>query len=261
MTGPEHTSSPATADDAASVDRAAQGDPAEPMSPEDDGRSQGVPSGIARQISLPWSKSFEISVKNLKVRFFRSLITVLSLVLAVAFLNFILTTQDLAQGLLNAGGAAAMETLQAAGFDVDEAAMRVGAGAKERWIVILSMLVCTVGIVNAQLMSVTERFREIGIMKCLGALDSIVLRLFLIEAALQGLAGSLAGAVTGLFFAGVNGLFRFGGAAFAGVSAGDLLLSLLMATGAGLLLSLIGVFYPAVVAARMRPVVAMRSEY
>jgi putative ABC transport system permease protein len=54
----------------------------------------------------------------------------------------------------------------------------VASTAKQRWIIILSLLVCVVGIVNAQLMAVTERFREIGTMKCLGALDRFVLRLF-----------------------------------------------------------------------------------
>ncbi len=216
---------------------------------------------IKRQIVLPWAKSLEISYKNLKVRFFRSLITVLSLVLAVAFLNFILTTTDLAQGFLNAGGEEAAEQLIETGFDVDETAMTVGTGAKERWIVILSLLVCTVGIINAQLMSVTERFREIGIMKCLGALDSIVLRLFLLEAGMQGIAGSFAGALVGFFFSVLNGLIRFGWNSVAGLAFSDVLVSLGMSITAGLLLSLVGVFYPAVVAARMQPVVAMSAEH
>ncbi|MFW5733849.1 MAG: ABC transporter permease [Oceanidesulfovibrio sp.] len=234
------------------------------MSPTD--KPAATPSrdgggSIKRQIVLPWAKSFEISYKNLKVRFFRSMITVLSLVLAVAFLNFILTTTDLAQGFLNAGGEAAAEQLSKAGFEVNETAMTVGTGAKERWIVILSLLVCTVGIVNAQLMSVTERFREIGIMKCLGALDSIVLRLFLLEAAMQGLAGSLAGSLLGFIFSVLNGLIRFGWGSVAGLAFTDVLVSLSMAMAAGLVLSLVGVFYPAVVAARMQPVVAMSAEH
>ena len=48
---------------------------------------------------------------------------------------------------------------------------------KERWILFLSLLVCVVGIVNTQLMAVADRFREIGTMKCLGALDRFILRL------------------------------------------------------------------------------------
>ena len=39
---------------------------------------------------------------------------------------------------------------------------------RQIWLVIMALLVCTVGITNAMLMSVAERFREIGTMKCLG---------------------------------------------------------------------------------------------
>ena len=62
----------------------------------------------------------------------------------------------------------------------------------------LSLLVCVVGIANAMLMSVTERFREIGTMKCLGALDSFIIKLFLLESTFQGVAGTLVGIVIGL---------------------------------------------------------------
>ena len=48
------------------------------------------------------------------------------------------------------------------------------------------MLVAFVGVLNAMLMSVTERFREIGTMKCLGALNSFIVKLFLIESLFQG---------------------------------------------------------------------------
>ena len=100
--------------------------------------------------------------------------------------------------------------LEKAGFDLAETATSVGASAKDRWIVVLSLLVCTVGIVNAQLMSVTERFREIGIMKCLGALDRIVLRLFLLEALLLGILGSGAGALLGLAISYAASMLRYG---------------------------------------------------
>ncbi|MGE4505662.1 MAG: ABC transporter permease [Desulfovibrionaceae bacterium] len=216
---------------------------------------------IARQIVLPWGKSFEIALKNLRVRFFRSILTVASLVLAVTFLAYILISTDVAQGSLNAGGAQAAESLVRAGYDVNDAGTLVSASAKQRWIVILSLLVCTVGIVNAQLMSVIERFREIGIMKCLGALDRIVLRLFLLEAAMQGLAGALIGALLGCCIALLGGWARFGREALAAMDAGGLAGSLGLALGAGLALSLAGVAYPAVVAARMRPIMAMRAEY
>lgn len=224
---------------------------------------KALPKGIRRQISLPWSKSFDIALKNLKVRFSRHLITVASLVLAVSFLSFVFASAEFATGFAVAGGEAAREALVEAGYDVGTRAQgyAVGASAKDRWIVILSLLVCAVGIVNAQLMAVTERFREIGIIKCLGALDSIVLRLFLIEAALQGLAGAAVGAALGLVAAALLALFRFGFAALAGASYAAVGGSLLMAVGIGLGLSLFGVFYPAMLAARMKPVDALRSEH
>ncbi|EHJ46085.1 protein of unknown function DUF214 [Solidesulfovibrio carbinoliphilus subsp. oakridgensis] len=225
---------------------------------------------IARQVVLPFRMSLEISLKSIRVRFFRSMVTVASLVLAVAFLSFILSGSEVAAGLLRSGDPALRAALIEAGFDLPAMAppagqaaaeaARLGAGPKERWIVILSLLVCTVGIVNAQLMAVTERFREIGTMKCLGALDRFILRLFLLEAGVQGLAGSLVGAVAGIGVGLLAGLVRYGTAAVAQVSVAGLgrVMLVSMAVGAGL--SLLGVVYPAVVAARMRPVEAMRAQ-
>jgi hypothetical protein len=223
--------------------------------------SHGSRDRIARQIILPWSKSLEITIKNLRVRFFRSLITVSSLVLAVSFLAFVLVNTDIARGILTAGGDDAVRLLTRAGFEIDPSSGTIVTGAKERWIVILSLVVCTVGIVNAQLMSVTERFREIGIMKCLGALDRIVLRLFLMEAGIQGGAGALAGAVLGLLFSLLQNLFRFGLIALTSLPVADVLLSLTLAVFTGCVLSVLGVLYPAALAARMKPVDVMKSEY
>ena len=136
----------------------------------------------------------------------------------------------------------------------------MGSSPKQRWLVILSLLVCVVGIVNAQLMAVTERFREIGTMKCLGALDRFILRLFILEAGMQGLAGAGMGALVGAVFSLFNGWLRFGPVALTAVSWADLARSVGIAMAVGCLLSLLGVLYPALVAARMQPVEAMRVE-
>ena len=227
----------------------------------DGAKNTGRDEGVKRLITLPLKKSVEISFKSLRVRFFRSMITVSSLVLAVSFLAFVLGNLDIASGLLERGGPDAAKTLEAAGYDVNLAAGEVAMSAKERWIVILSLLVCTVGIVNAQLMSVTERFSEIGVMKCLGALDSMVLRLFVLEAGMQGLAGAVIGALLGGVFSLLAGLIRFGWAALADLSWSALAGSLGQAVIAGCLLSLVGVLYPALLAARMEPINAIRSEH
>ncbi|WP_428559230.1 MAG: ABC transporter permease [Solidesulfovibrio sp. DCME] len=225
---------------------------------------------IARQVVLPFRMSLAISIKSIRVRFLRSMVTVASLVLAVAFLSFILTGTEVAGGVLASGRPELRVALIEAGYDLPAVApagataateaARLGASPKERWIVILSLLVCTVGIVNAQLMAVTERFREIGTMKCLGALDRFILRLFLLEAGMQGLAGAFAGALVGMLGAVAAGLVRYGFVAVSQLSPAGLLRvqAVSMAVGAGL--SLLGVVYPAIVAARMRPVEAMRAQ-
>ena len=217
-------------------------------------------TGIRRQVVLPLGKSVEIAYNSIRVRFFRSLITTISLVLAVSFLSFVNVSTDVANGLLATGDLELRQALVRSGYDLAPEDRRADSSPKQRWIVLLSLLVCAVGIVNAQLMAVTERFREIGTMKCLGALDRFVLRLFLLEAGMQGLVGAAAGALGGAFFALLNGAFFFGRQAVVMVPVGDLLMSLLTATAAGCLLSLIGVSYPAWVAARMQPVEAMRVE-
>ena len=214
-----------------------------------------------RLVVLPFRKALEISWQSIRVRFFRSLITTMSLVLAVSFLSFVNVNNDIANGFLSTRDTVLREALNRSGYDLSPEDTRVGSSPKMRWIVILSLLVCVVGIVNAQLMAVTERFREIGTMKCLGALDSFILRLFLLEAGMQGLVGSAIGAVSGGLFALLNAVLRFGMVAFTSLSWMEAALSMLFATGVGCLLSLLGVLYPAIVAARMLPVEAMRVEH
>jgi ABC-type antimicrobial peptide transport system permease subunit len=215
---------------------------------------------IARQVVLPFKKSLEISLKSIRVRFFRSMITTMSLVLAVSFLSFVRVGTDTANGMLASGAPELRRLLVRSGYDLAPEATTAGSGAKERWIVFLSLLVCVVGIVNAQLMAVTERFREIGTIKCLGALDSFVLRLFVLEAGMQGLVGAAFGALLGGLFSLLGGLVRFGLVAWTHISWLAVTKSLLFATGMGCFLSLVGVLYPAIVAARMQPVEAMRVE-
>jgi putative ABC transport system permease protein len=216
---------------------------------------------VQRQVVLPFKQSLAISFKQIRVRFFRSLITTLSLVLAISFLSFVRVSNDVANGLLSTGDPDFRRQLIRAGYDLGPEDVRAETNPKQRWIVILSILVCVVGIVNAQLMAVTERFREIGTMKCLGALDKFILRLFLLEAGMQGVVGAMAGAIMGGLFSIINGFIRFGSASWTNVSLGDILWSIAFASGVGFLLSLAGVFYPAIIASRMQPVEAMRAEH
>ncbi len=215
---------------------------------------------MSRLIALPFRKSLEIAFQSIRVRFFRSLVTTTSLVLAVAFLCYMRSSNDFAQALLNSGDINSYQILVKAGYDVSFGTDVIAASAKQRWIVTLSLLVCIVGIINAQLMSVTERFREIGTMKCLGALDRFIVRLFVLEALMQGLAGSAAGAILGVVSATISSAFTLGTSIFSAFPWFALFYSMLLSVIVGTSLSLIGVIYPAILAARMQPVEAMRLE-
>ena len=117
----------------------------------------------------------------------------------------------------------------------------------------LSLLVGGIGVMNIMLVSVTERTREIGLRKALGAPPWAIRRQFLLEASILGLAGGLVGAALGIVAArtlpGVlDSTIIVSGAAVAG--------SVVVAVGIGLVFGV----YPATRAARLAPIDALRSE-
>jgi hypothetical protein len=136
-----------------------------------------------------------------------------------------------------------------------------GLSSRSQWLIVLSFLVCMVGVTNAMLMSVTERFTEIATMKCLGALDRFVMRMFVLEALTQGAAGGVAGLLLGLVLAVVRGAIEFGpllGLASPAVPA--VLLATLLSLVATMALAAVSAVGPAYVAARLSPMEAMRVE-
>jgi putative ABC transport system permease protein len=129
------------------------------------------------------------------------------------------------------------------------------------WLVLVSLLVCVVGISNAMLMSVTERFREIATLKCLGALDTFIMTLFLLEACLLGLVGGVIGGLAGSVIGFGRMLATFGGKMlFLAFPAGPWLLGLVAAIVAGVVLAALAGVYPSYMAARLAPMEAMRIE-
>jgi putative ABC transport system permease protein len=129
-----------------------------------------------------------------------------------------------------------------------------------RWLLGLALLVAFVGILNAMLMSVTERYREIGTMKCLGALDGFIVKLFVIESLFQGIVGTIIGVLLGLGLSLLSVAASYGHYAWQDIPAGRLLLSTALCFAIGIGLTVAGAVYPAWQAARMHPIEAMRVE-
>ena len=218
---------------------------------------------VQRQITLPWSQAGRIAYRNVVMRLGRALITAAGVVLGIAFLTSVWTAKVAGDGIreYEATGAAAItadELTMAPGALEAEAEERARA-ARQAWLVIMSLLVSAVGITNSMLMSVTERFREIGTMKCLGAMDEFIVRLFLIESAVLGLLGSVVGAVLGHLIMLVVYMVRQAGVA-AMMDWSQMLIYLLYALGIGTVLSLVAAVPPAVRAARMPPAAALSTE-
>lgn len=120
-------------------------------------------------------------------------------------------------------------------------------------VALISLVVGAIGIANIMLVSVTERTREIGIMKAIGAKKRDILQLFLLEAVLLGLIGTIVGTIVGI----LGGYF------------GTQLIQLplqfrsewfVIAIFVGILVGIIAGLYPAWEAARTDPIDALRYK-
>ena len=135
-----------------------------------------------------------------------------------------------------------------------------GFKASDYWLTSIALLVCFVGIVNAMLMSVTERFREIGTMKCLGALDSFIVKLFVLESMFQGALGTFIGIVIGALLSIVLAWWNYGSNTFRFFPLAGVLVCMLASQAVGTLLTVVAATFPARAAAKMQPVDALRAD-
>lgn len=192
---------------------------------------------------LTLRRAIQLATINIVHRPGRSAITGVGVMLGVAFLTYVVLWGAVNRAVLG------------------ESVLTPTYVIQQRWLVSLSLLTCAVGVTNTMLMSVVERYREIGTMKCLGAPDWFIFRLFVCEAAFLGIAGSAGGWLLALLSVVLMALVNHGLAGLAALPLVSSLSTLGLALVVGTFLSIGSAFYPARYASGMPPAAAMRAEF
>lgn len=199
-------------------------------------------SGEKRMVYFTLSDAIRLGLGYIRRRFQRTAINVASIALANSFLTSLVLT-DLFYATYNEfqGGS-------------------IGVDAYQYWLVAVALVVSVVGITNAMLISVYERYREIGTMKCIGALDQHILMLFLVESILQGATGGITGYIFGLIAAILSSGFTTGFDIILKVPATPLIVYLFGSIFLSVILSIVASMYPAWRASKLPPVEALSYE-
>lgn len=128
----------------------------------------------------------------------------------------------------------------------------------------VALVVATLGIANTMIMSIMERYREIGVMKAIGASNDDIRKIFVVESGVIGFLGGLAGLAIGhLATDGINALVNWYVASQTGTRIDFFhfpLWLVLSAIGFAVLISLVAGLYPANRAAHIQPVEALRYQ-
>jgi putative ABC transport system permease protein len=129
----------------------------------------------------------------------------------------------------------------------------------------VSLVVGAIGVLNIMLVSVTERTREIGIRKAIGATNRAILQQFLIESIVLSGIGGLIGVGTGVGLSSLGGIITpafasYFGPTFAGFAPVVTVVPVAASFTISLTIGLIAGGYPAFRAVRLRPVEALRYQ-
>jgi len=128
------------------------------------------------------------------------------------------------------------------------------------WIIAVSILVSAITMFNSMMISVVERYRVIGIMKCLGAKNSFIFKMFLLESLILGIFGGFIGFAFSLLIFNLLLLIHSASTAInttLPVLLNALSISILISSS----ISIIATLYPAHVASRLDPIKALRAEF
>ena len=193
-------------------------------------------------VRFTFNDALQLGYGYIKRRMDRAIINMASIALGISFLSTLMLTDAFYRAHALAGGA------------------RLGVETYQYWLMFVALIVSVVGITNAMLIAVYERYREIGTMKCLGALDRHILFLFLVESLIQGTVGGAVGFVVGVIGALLSAGFTTGFDIIIKVPAAELLFLFAGSTLLSIILSVAATIYPALRAAKLDPVEALRYE-
>ncbi|MEE8322018.1 hypothetical protein DRO66_03250 [Candidatus Bathyarchaeota archaeon] len=196
--------------------------------------------GKGKRVEFPFREAFWMSLEQIRKRLKRSIILVGSIALGISLLTHLEMTNVILATYMSSMGS----TMEAYQF----------------WLIIVSLFVCGIGLINANLIAIYERYREIGTMKCLGAMDQHVMKLFLIESLIFGAVGGVLGFSFGTITAIASSSVQLGINALSFTPLEAILRYLAISTGLSVLLSVISTMYPALRAARLNPVEALRHN-
>jgi len=195
---------------------------------------------------FPIHQAFLFALQGIRLRLGRMLLVLAGVSVAIAFTNVLLTTNEL--------------------FDMlPPKAIEGGQGltgtAVFRWLWVgVALLICTTGTLNAIVMSVTERIKEIGTLKCLGSRNIHIVQIFLFESVLLGALGGVFGGILGYGAALLNFIAAVGvkylTAEMAAAATDNIFICIGISAGLSLLASVI----PVLMAAKVEPASAMRYE-
>jgi len=194
------------------------------------------------KITFSFSDALRLGYDQIVRRRDRAFINVASISLGIAFLSTLLLTDSFYRTYSLQGGAP------------------LGVETYQYWLMFVALIVTTVGITNAMLIAVYERYREIGTMKCIGAMDRHILLLFLVEALIQGGIGGVAGYILGIGGALLSTGFTTGFDIILKVPLMEMITYFGGSVMLSMILSVLATIYPAYRAAKLNPVEALSYE-